>query len=50
MGASGLGLECVNTVNAAGTERELFAEVFHQINDIILCESSPIYARALRLS
>lgn len=23
--------------NAAGTESELFAEVFHQINDIILC-------------
>lgn len=30
--------------NAAGTESELFAEVFHQINDIILCWSSPIYA------
>lgn len=29
--------------NAEGTESELFAEVFHQINDIILCWSSPIY-------
>lgn len=26
-----------------GTEGELFAEVFHQVNDIVLCKSSPIY-------
>lgn len=29
---------------AAGTESELFAEVFHQINGIVLCWSSPICA------
>lgn len=29
--------------NAVGTESELLAEVFHQINDIVLCWSSPIY-------